>query len=227
MKTKLSFLVTALVLIFSLTLSAIAAPVFTDVQYGSWYYDAVMYTAENEVMNGVVDDCFAPETELTRAMVVTVLARLANAKTDVATTPSFEDVSFDTWYGLSVEWAKQNGIVKGVSETKFEPETNVTREQVCVMLSNFLDYLDLSTANTPKEDFADKDSISSWAIDAVLRLQYAGIVNGQTEEIDGTEQYIFNPLGNTTRAEFAQIVYNSNLANVVDKSDDAKTQENA
>ncbi len=208
MKNRLiAVLTVVLLLCSSFSLFAATPIVFEDVKYGDWYYDAVQYVSTNSVMVGISDSRFDPDGAMTRAMVVTVLARLAGAKTDVLVRSSFEDVSFDSWYGLSVEWAKQNGIVKGVSETQFKPLLPVTREQVCLMLSNYFDFLGLSTSNAQKEAFADEQQISPWALDAVIRLQRAGIVNGM-------ENNNFVPRGGCTRAAFAQIVYNSNLASI-------------
>lgn len=210
MKNKIIAVLSFIIMVV-MSVSAFAEISFTDVTATDWYYDAVNYVNECKAMNGVGDNLFEPNNKMTRAMVVTVLARLANAKTDVLVTSSFEDVSFDTWYGLSVEWAKQNGIVNGVSETKFEPDTEITREQMCVMISNYLDYKNLSTPNTPKDKFADEDSISKWAYEAVQRLQYAGIVNGKDDNM-------FEPQGGATRAEFAQIIYNSRLGTIIEES---------
>ncbi len=181
---------------------------FPDVLITDWFYEAVQYAYTNGVMIGIDTGEFAPESEMTRAMVVTVLARLAGADIDVIEDSGFEDVPVTSWHAKYIGWAKTNEIVKGMSETEFCPDNKVTREQVCVMLSNFLDLLNLSTANRPQPHFNDEAEISDWAIDAVLRLQYAGIVNGR-------EDNNFDPKASTTRAEFAQIVYNSNLANIV------------
>ena len=181
---------------------------FPDVSVTDWFYDAVQYVSTNGVMIGVDTGEFAPDAQMTRAMVVTVLARLSNADINTVTESGFEDVPFDSWHGKYVGWAKQNGIVNGTSPTTFCPEDTVTREQVCVMLSNFLDLHNLSTSNVPRPSFADEADISYWAKLAVLRLQYAGIINGRGDNN-------FSPKDSTTRAEFAQIVTNSNLASII------------
>lgn len=209
MKKKITTAVT-LMMVLILSVTAFANINFSDVKYGDWYYEAVDYVNEYEIMIGISETEFKPDTEMTRAMAVTVLARLAHADTESITESTFEDIDIKKWYGPCVEWARTVGIVKGVSETEFKPDGILTREQVCLMLSNFFDYLKLSTSNAEKESFADEDEISDWARSAVIRMQRAGIVNGRTDNN-------FEPQGSCKRAEFAQIVLNSSLAQLTIK----------
>lgn len=180
---------------------------FTDIDRDKWYYEAVEYVYSNGVMVGVTNTEFAPDMSTNRAMVVAVLARLAAADLSDCTETEFADVKADSWYGPSVIWAQKNGIVYGLDNTTFAPMAEITREQMCVMLSNFLDFMGLSTRNTTVEPFADVDEISSWAVADVERLQKANIVSGKADNL-------FDPKGNATRAEIAQIILSSSLADI-------------
>ena len=182
--------------------------VYKDVAADDWFYDAVVYVSDKNVMNGVGNLEFSPKTELTRGMAVTVLSRICGDDVSEYTESPFNDVKMEKYYGRHIAWAKANGVVSGMSETVFEPDSFITREQVCVMLSNFLDFRNLQLRNNEREEFADADSIAGWAKDAVTRLHRGGMINGRD---DGT----FDPKGYVTRAEFAQILYNSNLVSVV------------
>ena len=190
-----------------ISVSAFASVSFTDVDKDKWYYEAVEYVYTNGVMVGVTKTEFKPDATTNRAMVVAVLARLAKADFSDCTKTDFVDVPVDSWYGKSVIWAQKNGIVAGVDKTHFEPMKDITREQMCVMLSNFLDFMKLSTPNRTVEPFSDIDEVSSWAVKAVERLRKAGIVNGK-------ENNTFDPQGNATRAEIAQIILSSRLADI-------------
>ena len=195
------------VLCLLMSVSAFAIGDFTDVEEGKWYCEAVEYVYENGVMVGITDTEFGPNVATNRAMVVTVLARLAGADLSSYEQTDFVDVKVKSWYGKSVIWAKENGIVAGIDKTHFEPMTEITREQMCVMLSNFLDFMGLFTPNPEVEPFADIDQVSKWAVDDVVRLQKADIVNGK----EGNK---FDPKGSATRAEIAQIILSSRLADI-------------
>lgn len=200
----------------TLCLTASAEFAFTDVSEEVWYYNAVKYVYENNVMVGITETEFEPDTPTNRAMVVAVLARLAGADFEGCDSTDFEDVDVDAWYGKSVVWAQKNGIVAGMSATEFAPFQNITREQMCVMLSKYLDYIDIATPAPDVQAFSDVDKISAWAVDDVVRLQKAGIVNGK-------DNNVFDPQGVATRAEIAQIVRSSNLADI--KPENKETSE--
>ncbi len=215
MKKRLTVILILVVLMFSnFMVYAQTDRQYNDVFASDWFYDAVKYVSSNDVMIGVADLEFAPETELTRGMAVTILSRIYGADVSGFTHTAFTDVDIDKYYGVHVAWAKQNGIVHGMTETEFCPDDFMTREQVCVILSNFFDFCGLSTRNTPVQSFADEDKIGKWALEAVLRMQRGGIVNGRNDNT-------FDPKGYITRAEFAQIVYNTNLIKLLKPNEDA------
>lgn len=209
---------TSLLLCLLLSVSAFAVGEFTDVDKDKWYYEAIEYVYKNGVMVGITNTEFEPNTTTNRAMVVAVLARLAKADLSECTKSDFVDVEVDSWYGKSVVWAHKNGIVAGIDKTHFDPMEDITREQMCVMLSNYLDFMSLSTPNPSVEPFADIDEVSSWAVEAVERLQRADIVSGK-------ENNIFDPKGDATRAEIAQIILSSRLADITITGEDEKPEE--
>ena len=177
-----------------------SSEMFNDVDSDRWYKEYVDYVVTNNIFNGMSETDFEPDTAMTRAMFVQVLANLEGVDTenrDVDTV--FSDVPSGKWYAPSVKWANENGIVDGVSKTTFEPNAGVTREQMCVLLVRFANYkgLTLNEAVAPKV-FSDDANLSNYAKDAVYACQRAGIVSGMTETT-------FDPKGSATRAQVAKI----------------------
>jgi hypothetical protein len=182
------------------TLIIDSSEMFNDVDSDRWYKEYVDYVVTNNIFNGMSETDFEPNTAMTRAMFVQVLANLEGVDTenrDVDTV--FSDVPSGKWYAPSVKWANENGIVDGVSKTTFEPNAGVTREQMCVLLVRFANYkgLTLNEAVAPKV-FSDDANLSNYAKDAVYACQRAGIVSGMTETT-------FDPKGSATRAQVAKI----------------------
>lgn len=182
------------------TLIIDSSEMFNDVDSDRWYKEYVDYVVTNNIFNGMSETDFEPNTAMTRAMFVQVLANLEGVDTenrDVDTV--FSDVPSGKWYAPSVKWANENGIVDGVSRTTFEPNAGVTREQMCVLLVRFANYkgLTLNEAVAPKV-FSDDANLSNYAKDAVYACQRAGIVSGMTETT-------FDPKGSATRAQVAKI----------------------
>ena len=182
------------------TLIIDSSEMFNDVDSDRWYKEYVDYVVTNNIFNGMSETDFEPDTAMTRAMFVQVLANLEGVDTenrDVDTV--FSDVPSGKWYAPSVKWANENGIVDGVSKTTFEPNAGVTREQMCVLLVRFANYkgLTLNEAVAPKV-FSDDANVSNYAKDAVYACQRAGIVSGMTETT-------FDPKGSATRAQVAKI----------------------
>ena len=140
---------------------------------------------------------------MTRAMFVTVLGRMAGVSVDKNAKTKFTDVKRGQWYTGYVKWASDNGIVSGVSSTKFAPEENVTREQICKMMVTYCKFAGITLKNINKPIvFKDNAKISGWAKQYVQKCQTAGLVNGSNG--------YFNPQGNATRAEVATILMNFN-----------------
>lgn len=168
---------------------------FTDVDNGAWYADYVNYVSDNSLMGGTGAFTFEPNAGLTRGMFATILARYDGSDTSVYAN-TFSDVASGSWYAQSVAWASANGIAGGTGDSKFEPERLITRQEMAVMIKNYLEYRGVS-ANVQKSSYSDYSSIASWAADAVDYCTAIGILGGT----DGR----FEPAGTTTRAQAAAI----------------------
>ncbi len=172
---------------------------FTDVAVEDPYYEAVCYAYENELFSGVADDRFAPLKTMNRAMIVTVLWRVAGkpAPTEEA---RFEDVKADSWYGEAVAWASETGIVDGVSETEFRPDGDLTREQITAMLCRYHRFFSGEEADGEAYDmFPDADSVSEWAAESVSWAVGRGILTAR-------EDGLLQPGSPATRAEVAEML---------------------
>lgn len=169
----------------------------TDVRDTDWYYDAVGESIHRGLLAGMGETEFGPETTVTRGMFVTALSRLAGADT-TQTQTDFTDVKKSKWYAGAVAWAAQNGITKGMSETKFEPERGITREQMCVMLCRYADFAGVTMPDAGTAEFADEAEISKWARTDVMRLYHAGLISGMGK-------HKFAPRDNATRAQCAKL----------------------
>ena len=160
---------------------------FTDVKM-DWTHDGIHYCVENGLMDGIGDTTFAPDSNLSRAMLMTILARLDGVDT----------TGGETWYEKGMDWAVANGISDGTSG-----DANITREQIVTMLYRYAVYkgYDVSVGeNTNILSFADAEEISSWAKDAMQWAVGTGLLNGK----DGN---LLDPTGKATRAEMAAILY--------------------
>jgi len=178
---------------------------FKDVKKKDWFYDAVDFAYNSNLFNGTSKTEFAPNDNMTRGMFVTVLGRMAGVPADKKATTKFADVPKGQYYTPYVKWANDAGIVNGVSATKFAPDDNVTREQICVMMVGFMKNIGIAVRNDfTKVKFGDEAKLSKWAKNEVLICQQGGIVNG----IKSGKGYVFNPQGNATRAEVATILHN-------------------
>ncbi len=169
---------------------------FMDVS-SHWAIDSIQFVVEKGYFAGTSENSFSPDVAMTRAMVVSVLGRVANAQGSPIT--KFVDVDQTQYYAPFIGWALQNGIASGISETEFSPNTNVTREQLAVMFANFMKQQGYTLEATREVAFTDKDSISPWAIESVEFMVKSGILNGRT---DGS----FDPKGVATRAEVATVL---------------------
>lgn len=172
---------------------------FLDVAPNSWYKDAVSYVTEKKLFNGVSETEFAPESNMTRAMLVTVLYRLENPQ-EKEFRNVFNDVEKDQWYTDAVNWAAANGIVNGMNETTFAPDKNITREQMAAIMHRYAEFkkYDVSKVSNLSK-FDDEAHISDWAKDALSWANGAGIITG-------TSETTVDPLANATRAQVATIL---------------------
>ncbi len=170
---------------------------FIDIAPDAWYKDAIQYAYDNGLMTGVSATEFAPEQTTTRAMIVSILARLENVTT--AQAAGFNDVN-DEWYATAVNWAASVGVVNGYEDNTFRPNTAITREQLAAILMNYAAYkgYDVS-ARADLSHYSDADSISSWANDVLLWAVAEGLLTGVTDDT-------IAPQAHATRAQVAAIL---------------------
>lgn len=172
---------------------------FVDVSKTDWFYNDVKYVWQHDIMNGVSNTKFAPETKMTRAMFVTVLYRLEGSP-DVTgmATPPFTDIgakNFD-WAYNAIVWAYNTGVTKGTSATTFAPGVAISRQEIVTMFYRYAG----SPAVSGSPIFGDSSVISSWARNAVQWAKSFGIVNGYP---NGN----FGPVDATTRGQMAAMIH--------------------
>lgn len=184
--------------------TAIARFPFTDVVAGTWYYGAAAYAYNNGLFAGMTPTTFAPNATMTRAMLVSVLWRLAGEPAPKAPN-TFVDVPDGAWYTDAVTWAAENGVVSGIGGSRFDPSGFVTREQTAEILYNYAHSkgYDVS-AHADLTAFPDAGSVSGWAEEALSWANAAGLINGTVR--DG--QTILDPQGSASRAQVAMILMN-------------------
>ena len=171
---------------------------FSDVSDGAWYAGAVDFASSHDLFRGVSEDEFAPQSPMTRAMLATVLFRLED-EPEGAVGLKFGDVKDDSWYTDAVAWASENGIVNGTGNG-FEPNANITREQIATMIYRYVNYLGIDTgARGDVSKFKDGKEVSSWAADAMAWAVEVGLFKG-----DDTGS--LNPKADATRAEVATLM---------------------
>ncbi|MDR1821222.1 MAG: S-layer homology domain-containing protein [Oscillospiraceae bacterium] len=173
---------------------------FGDVAEKQWYYTAVKYIYEHRLFAGMDDKTFAPDTKMTRAMLVSVLwSYMGNPAPDGLS--SFSDVPADAWYAKAVAWAQENRIVSGVGDNKFAPDAPITRQDFVVVLANYAAQNEITLPELrPYKPFSDQASIADYAKAAVEKIFRAKVISGYE---DGT----FKPTGEATRAEVAAMIY--------------------
>ena len=180
-----------------------AAPVglpFTDVSGSDWFYNDVRYVYEKGIMDGTGADRFSPNAPLTRAMIVTILYRMAGSPS-VSGSSDFTDVAAGKWFAKAVAWAAANGIVNGYGSGLFGPNDPVTREQLAAILYRYAVYGGM-TAVTLEENlgsFADTAQLSAYAIQAMNWAVGQGLINGSGSNLV--------PKAQATRAQVAAIIH--------------------
>ena len=186
---------------FQLTMARPAAPVglpFADVSSSDWFYNDVRYVYEKGIMDGTGADRFSPNAPLTRAMIVTILYRMAGSPS-VSGSSDFTDVAAGKWFAKAVAWAAANGIVNGYGSGLFGPNDPVTREQLAAILYRYAVYGGM-TAVTLEENlggFADTAQLSAYAIQAMNWAVGQGLIEGSNG--------LLRPQANASRAEVAAI----------------------
>jgi len=172
---------------------------FTDIDTSDWFYDAVETVTTNGLFNGVSEEVFAPHGTMTRAMFARALANLEGVDLPEVATSRFVDVPVSTWYAPAVEWAASVGLVNGVGNGRFAPEDNITREQMALMLYNYIKWKEIPfSTGSETTPFVDEDKISPWALEAVKAIQASSIIGGRPGNM-------FDPSASATRAEAATI----------------------
>ncbi|MFD2118104.1 S-layer homology domain-containing protein [Paenibacillus yanchengensis] len=175
---------------------------FADIT-NHWGKTAIDFVASRELFEGMSEEKFAPEVAMTRGMLVTVLGRLQGielAELDVKV--PFNDVASHKYYAPYVAWAYNNKLVQGLNQQTFAPEEFISREQLAVILFNYMKFIKLQPKNNDSVvAFADQQQIASWAQEAVLQMKASDIVKGKSgNKFDGK--------GQATRAEVAQMIAN-------------------
>lgn len=181
-------------------LTAVSELPFTDVSVDAWFYDAIKAAYDAELMDGVSETTFEPDTAMNRAMLVTMLYRLEGSP-EVTTNVSevFADCADDVWYSDAVVWAAENNIVSGRSETEFAPTATMTRQEMAVILYNYSVLKGAEAVTEPALEYGDADAIADWAANAVTFCTAEGLMSGVSE----TE---FSPAGSATRAMGATVL---------------------
>ena len=184
-------------------LEALAAPPaenpFTDVAEGDWFYDAALYVYTSGLMTGTTETTFSPGASMTRGMFVTVLYRLAGSPRDGGEGSAFTDIPDGAYCAATVDWAVAHGIVRGTSDDTFEPDRAVTRQEMAVILANYLQAGGRTLPQVPAPAaFTDRDAVAGWVVDAVEVMRNTGVFQGK----DGGR---FDPAGTATRSEAAAL----------------------
>lgn len=178
---------------------------YTDIPT-DWAKEGICFVIENGLMVGTTSTTFAPKDTLTRAMLVTVLYRMAGSPA-VDAPSGFTDVADGQWYSDAIAWAAANGIVNGVGGNKFAPSEPVTREQLATIFFRY------AKAEAPEADvlsgYPDAEAISTYARDAMAWAVSTGLITG-SKEADGT---YLNPQGLATREQAAAILMRYAKAN--------------
>jgi hypothetical protein len=174
-------------------------PSFTDVSAGAWYYDAVCFVAKNGYFEGTGNGQFTPNGSMNRAMVATVLYRMAGSP-ETTGTSSFSDVAQGQWYTTPIAWASSVGVVEGKGNGLYAPMASVTRQELATMLYRFVKQQSMDvSAKGDLSSFTDSNKTASWAKEALEWAVGSGIITGK-------DNGILDPTGTATRAEVATML---------------------
>jgi hypothetical protein len=188
---------------------------FTDTA-DHWAEDHIKFLAVRNIVKGMTETSFSPNSNITRAQFVQMLANLAGKNTEKNTGNNtggtlssagayFTDVKETAWYAGAIEWAVRAGIVKGIKNNdgsmSFHPDINISRQDLAVLISRFNEKYDEYNITAIKEAvvFQDENKIADYAADAVKELQQAGLIDGKTSNI-------YAPIDYATRAESAKMI---------------------
>ena len=174
---------------------------FVDVTENDWFYEYAQFVHVNNLFIGTSATTFSPNRTMTRAMMVTVLWRMAGKPDATSLTNTFTDLSYGEWYTDAIKWAASNGIVSSVGNNQFLPNQSITREQMAHILNNYTRVMDFELPVIRTGVFADDAQISTWAKQSVVTLFEAGIIISKGDDA-------FDPQGAVTRAEVATMLRN-------------------
>ena len=175
------------------------APVFADTE-NHWAKSNIEFVTKRGLFGGTGDGKFSPNMPMTRGMFVTVLGKLAKADLTGFDSTDFKDVKSDAYYLPYIQWANTSGIVNGISSEEFAPDMEISREQMAVMLLNYIKAMNIDLAKLNEENqFADTDEMSAWAKESVKAIQMSGILSGKPDNK-------FDPKGIATRAEVSSML---------------------
>lgn len=178
---------------------------FFDVCQTDWFYSAVGYVYERGLFSGMEEHAFSPGSAMNRAMLMTVLYRLAGTPEQELhdAQASFSDVPGSAWYAPYVRWGASQGITAGTGENIFSPELQITREQLAVLLYSFAsNYMGLTPeARADLSGYVDLDSASDWAREALSWAVSQGIISSAS-----ADALVLNPKSSATRVEVSAML---------------------
>lgn len=184
----------------SWSLAPVSFGAYSDVDSAQWFYQDVCYVTDKELMKGMSDGGFSPYLTMTRAMIITVLYRMAGEPAVSGSCP-FSDVPRGIYYENAVIWASENGITSGVTPTRFEPDQTVIREQIAAFLYRYTGYMGGNTGSrTGLSGFKDASEVSAYAREAMEWAVATGIIQGVTADT-------INPNGYAQRAQVAAMIH--------------------
>ena len=171
---------------------------FADVSETDWFCEEVRWAVENGIFQGVGNGLFAPEQALTRGQLVTVLYRMAGSP-ELKAEANFRDVAADSYYAKAVAWANENGIVLGMGDGTFDPDSAVTREQMVTIFFRYAKFCGVKTEAGTLNAFRDAASVSDYAREAMGWAVKAGLVKGDGQDL--------MPKATASRAQAAAILH--------------------
>jgi uncharacterized protein YkwD len=210
-------------LVVSISAAAVSVTDFSDVEPLDWHYRAVEYAVVAGLFNGTSETAFSPDGPMTRGMFVTVLGRAAETPDwygRTKTTP-FNDVTQADYFFPYAVWANDNGIVTGVGGNIFNPDGEISREQIAAILFRYSEKsgYDLTYSAENYNAFADTDSVSDYAENAMRWAVSHGVINGADGKL--------SPRDNASRAQVAQIFLNFSGLELAEPAISSETSEPA
>lgn len=186
-----------MILVFAFSGSVLANE-FIDTE-NHWAKHSIDYVTSQGYFFGTTSTEFSPDMSMTRAMFVTVISRMSGEDMSSYSRSVFTDVKRSDYFYTAVNWAYKNGIVAGMGDGRFEPQEFVTREQICLILVNYLDYLGrVPEIRNAATRYSDAVAISGWAYDSVYKMQEYGYLIGDSSNK-------FRPAARASRAECASV----------------------